>query len=103
MSEDETFAIIAEERRELADVLATLDDEQWSTPSLCEGWTTRVVLGHLMIPLVMSVPKVVLGALRYRGNFDKFSDAASRKLAQQPTEELVRQLRDKAENRFKPP
>ena len=35
------------ERSALAEDLDGLSDEQWSTPSLCEGWTVRDVLAHL--------------------------------------------------------
>jgi uncharacterized protein (TIGR03083 family) len=35
------------ERQALADDLASITDEQWSTPSLCEGWTVRDVLAHM--------------------------------------------------------
>ncbi len=35
------------ERSALVDTLRGIRDEQWATPSLCEGWTVRDVLGHL--------------------------------------------------------
>ena len=31
------MALAAAERRDLADLLDTLTDEEWATPSLCEG------------------------------------------------------------------
>lgn len=37
----------AAERRDLANYLETLTDEQWRQPSLCPGWTVRDVAGHL--------------------------------------------------------
>lgn len=44
-------AVVAEpairQRRRLAEVLAGFDDEAWSHPSRCEGWTNRDVLVHL--------------------------------------------------------
>jgi uncharacterized protein (TIGR03083 family) len=39
--------LAAAERRDLADYLDTLTDEQWGQPSLCPGWTVRDVAGHL--------------------------------------------------------
>lgn len=36
------------QRRRLAGLLAALDDEQWVTPSRCEGWTVRDVISHLV-------------------------------------------------------
>jgi uncharacterized protein (TIGR03083 family) len=35
------------ERHEFADLLETLTDEQWATPSLCAGWTVRDVAAHV--------------------------------------------------------
>jgi Mycothiol maleylpyruvate isomerase N-terminal domain len=42
------LAAIADERRTLADMFDTFTDEQWATPSLCEGWTVRHVAAHLL-------------------------------------------------------
>ncbi|MFI7678590.1 maleylpyruvate isomerase family mycothiol-dependent enzyme [Actinophytocola sp. NPDC049390] len=41
---------IAAERRELAEVLAELSEDQWDTPSLCEGWRVREVVAHMTAP-----------------------------------------------------
>jgi len=38
--------LVAEQER-LEGILATLDDSQWLTPSLCEGWTVADVVLHL--------------------------------------------------------
>ncbi|MEX1006934.1 MAG: maleylpyruvate isomerase family mycothiol-dependent enzyme [Acidimicrobiia bacterium] len=103
VTEDETWAIIASERRDLADAMARFTPEQWATPSLCEGWTVRVVAGHLTMPFEMSLPKAMIGVIRHGGNFDKFADVTSRRLAEQTTDALVHQIRDNADNHFKPP
>lgn len=47
MESDEIWRYIDEQRADLADLLATLTPEQWSTPSLCPGWTVREVAVHL--------------------------------------------------------
>lgn len=36
------------QRRRLLDTLRGLDDEQWATPSRCEGWTVQDVVSHLV-------------------------------------------------------
>ncbi|GAA4773982.1 maleylpyruvate isomerase family mycothiol-dependent enzyme [Actinomycetospora chlora] len=36
------------ERTDLADLLETLEPEQWEAPSLCEGWRVRDVVAHVM-------------------------------------------------------
>lgn len=55
--------LAAAERADLADLLDTLTPEQWEAPSLCEGWTVREVVAHVIsyeelgllgIPLTMA-------------------------------------------------
>jgi uncharacterized protein (TIGR03083 family) len=45
--------IHAERRALLADV-ERLTEEQWSTPSLCSGWSVRDVLGHMTATATMT-------------------------------------------------
>jgi uncharacterized protein (TIGR03083 family) len=47
MDTDEIWRHIDQQRADLADFLDTLTDEQWSTPSLCAGWTVRDVAVHV--------------------------------------------------------
>ena len=44
---DEVVADLAEEQRILDEVLGGLTEEQWSTPTLAEGWDIRDTVGHL--------------------------------------------------------
>ena len=36
------------QRRRLAGLLATFDDESWAAPSRCEGWSAQDVIAHLV-------------------------------------------------------
>src|SRR3954451_7607636 len=47
---DEVMPVVAAEYRRLQAALATLSDDAWQTPSLCEGWTIRHVIAHLTAP-----------------------------------------------------
>jgi uncharacterized protein (TIGR03083 family) len=38
---------VVRQRRRLQALLATLDDDQWATPSRCQGWTVQDVVAHL--------------------------------------------------------
>lgn len=40
--------LAADERRDLADFLATLTPQQWQAPSLCEQWTVHQVVAHVI-------------------------------------------------------
>jgi uncharacterized protein (TIGR03083 family) len=97
------FAEIADERRITADLLATLTDEQLGTPSLCPEWTVKDVGGHLLMPLVTPMPKVMLAMARHRMNFDKASVGLSKDVARRSTADLVDGLRAKADSHFTPP
>lgn len=97
------FAAIASERRSLAELLDSLSVDQQEAQSLCEAWTVRHVVGHLVVPLEVGMPRFALAMLRHRGDFDRANDALARKQAQQPFDQLVDTLRRKAESRFTPP
>lgn len=97
------FDEIADERRALADQLATLTPEQQATRSLCEAWSVHDVLAHLIMPLEVSTPKVVLAVLLAGGSFDRANERVTRRLAQRPFAKIVETLRRKADSRFTPP
>jgi uncharacterized protein (TIGR03083 family) len=49
MSEkDHIKSLLEQEWRELLELSRQLSAEEWNTPSLCEGWTVRDVLAHIL-------------------------------------------------------
>ena len=98
----EVFRMIAAERRQVADLFDTLNDEQWSTPSLCSDWTVRHVAAHLAMPFSVSMPKLLVKMASRRFDFNRVSDEWA-KAEPRSNEELVQFLRDNAEHRFTPP
>lgn len=50
------WAVIRTEREALADDLEPLADEQWQTPSLCEGRSVRDVVAHMAATAQMTPP-----------------------------------------------
>jgi uncharacterized protein (TIGR03083 family) len=44
---DEIWRCVDDQRIELAGLLESLDVEQWTAPSLCDGWRVRDVAAHL--------------------------------------------------------
>lgn len=97
------FDDIADERRALADRFAGLSAAQLATPSLCGEWTIHEVLGHLIVPLEVTLPRFALAIAAARGRFDVANVRLARKQAQRPLDEIVDVLRRKAESRFTPP
>lgn len=57
MAMDQTWPSVHEERRVLAGDLAGLTPVQWSTPSLCAGWTVEDVVAHMTATAKMTPPK----------------------------------------------
>lgn len=100
----DTWAEISAARRELADQLETLDGDAWNTPSLCDKWTVKQVVGHVVMPLTTSIPKIMLAMVGSGFNFDKANDKLSRKIGDEKSpKELVAMLRNNADKKFTPP
>ena len=93
LSPAETTSAAGEERRRLADWLATFTTEQWAAPSLCSAWTVRDVLAHLTTTTRLTVPIVLREAVRARGSFDRMEvNMAAARAARYSTAELLEQL-----------
>ena len=98
------LAEIAAERLAVAEMLDSLTDEQWSTPSLAAGWTVKNVIAHLAMEWNYSIPKVAWRMLKARGNFDKVADQiAKADGAKYTTRQLADQVRSNLTHPFKPP
>lgn len=103
MDNTHTFALVAEERRALADVLDQLTASQLRTPSLCPGWTVHDVAAHVVMILEISTGEAMRAVLVARGNFDKANVALTRRWAKRPSHQITAGLRRNAESRFTPP
>ena len=90
-------------RRLVADFFDDLDQEQLETASLCEAWTVREVLGHLVMPIAGGLGGFLLKVVRAGGSVNRASEATARALARRPVSELTTLLRDKADDHGKAP
>jgi uncharacterized protein (TIGR03083 family) len=103
MDRDETWRIIADQRRGLADLLEPLTPRDWDGPSLCEGWRIRDVAAHLTLPATTGMLASTVEIVRARGSFHRMvHDTAVRK-GSRPVETLVADLRTTADSRRLPP
>jgi uncharacterized protein (TIGR03083 family) len=93
----------AANRRRLADFFDSLDDGQLSSRSLCDAWTVREVLGHLVMPLTGSLAGFLMQVIRSRGSIDKASAAYARDLSRRPLNDLTAILRENADVVVKAP
>ena len=103
MDDDDLFRRTAANRRRAADLLAGLTPEQWSTPSLCAGWTVRELAGHLIMPMEASIPGFLLTLVKARGSAHRAVNMISRDLARRGPAAIVATLREKADSRVRPP
>lgn len=94
---------IANDRRELAEVLDGLSADQWDAPSLCDRWAVRHVVAHLTMPLRYSPARFMLRLAAAGGNFQKMSDGIASRDGELPRAQLIGTLRDRAEYPWKPP
>jgi uncharacterized protein (TIGR03083 family) len=84
------WPIIHAERESLATDLASLSDEQWSTPSLCPGWTVRDALGHMTATAKMTTPKFFAKLARSGFRFhDMSASDIARETAGPPADTLA--------------
>jgi uncharacterized protein (TIGR03083 family) len=65
--------VIHVERAALADDLAGLSPEQWSTPSLCPNWTVLQLLGHLVSSARLTPPSFFAGLAASRFHFHEMT------------------------------
>ena len=97
------WPVIVEERRSVLATFEQLDDHQWDVPSLCEGWTVRDVLAHLVLAAHPPLKRYAAAAVRARGSFDRANHRLAVEDAARPTDELVAAYRSAIPHRFSPP
>lgn len=83
-------------RRDLADLLEGLTEEQLNASSLCAGWSVRDVAGHAVSFLEMSLPTMMFSMAKAGFNTDKAWNANAKKYGAQPVAEIVGKLREHA-------
>lgn len=93
MNADQLWTAIDEQRRRTADLLESLDTDDWAHPSLCEGWRVRDVAAHLTMQ-DMTIGDALRGALRHPGGLNHVIRATACDRAEQRTpDELVAEIR----------
>jgi hypothetical protein len=87
----------------LAAFFEGLDDDQLQRRRLCDAWTVREVLGHLVMPLTGTVRGFLLQVAQARGSLNRASEAVAGELSRRPVRELTSLLRDNADLHGKAP
>jgi uncharacterized protein (TIGR03083 family) len=98
-----TWAMIHSERAALADTLAGLTDQQWSTPSLCDGWTVRQLAAHVLAGAEQTGPHFIGGMVRTGFRFNTLMRHEADRLAALSPAELVARLQARTTTHNHPP
>ncbi|ANZ41772.1 hypothetical protein BBK82_43375 [Lentzea guizhouensis] len=96
--------VVAAERRDQAELLSNLTQQQWEAPSLCAGWRVKEVIAHTTLPYRSSTGRILREMLKARGNFNRASDRMARKDAEQlSTHDLLDSLKANIHHPWTPP
>ena len=103
MERDEKWAVIAGQRRALADLVDDVDEEAWQQPSLCTEWRVKDVAAHVALtPQSPGVVRLLGMGIRARGDFDALNRDLAIRHADRPDADLVAELQLLADSRRKP-
>ena len=86
---DDMRRIALRERARIRATLSTLDEEQWSAPSLCEGWTVRDVAAHLAHNTRAGLYHYLAGLAAVGFNHAEYHRRATVEWTKRPTGQLV--------------
>jgi uncharacterized protein (TIGR03083 family) len=95
--------LVAADFLALADLLDSATEEQWDTPSLCEGWRVREVIAHMTMAARYPEDAFMAELRRYDFDFGRLSNEIAAKDAGLPTGELVASLRSEVMQHWAPP
>lgn len=91
------------ERLALLEVLQRLTPEQWDTPTLCEGWRVRHVVGHLISGTQSTMGGLVGGMIRSGFNLNTFLRDDGLRKGAGPIEDLLGAFETAVEATRRPP
>src|ERR1019366_6588040 len=103
MKPTEIWKYIHAERIDMAQTWSTLTPEQWSSPSWCEGWSVKVVAGHVLAAAEQTTVNFFKEMIQAGFKFDVFAGRAATKVAQVGPSDLVRRLMARTTTTNHPP
>ena len=65
--------LLLDQLEELAALADSFTDEQWDTPSLCEGWKVRDVISHMTLGGAVALPKAAFLLVTNKFDLDGLS------------------------------
>jgi uncharacterized protein (TIGR03083 family) len=95
-------ALIRSERLDLIDFLATLTPQDWSTPSLCAGWTVQDVAAHLASACAVGVGELLAISVRSGLRPNRVNIENARRWSARGPVAILDQLRVNADRGLRP-
>ena len=102
-SKPDTWSQIHEQRQKVGEMLATLNDQQWETASLCVGWRVRDVAAHNVETHLMTPGRFISQYLGTGFRFHAMNARGVDRHKTEPTSDLLAQFRDTAKRSTAPP
>jgi uncharacterized protein (TIGR03083 family) len=100
----DVWSEVTAERNDLCDLLEALTPKEWDAQSLCEEWRVRDVVGHLIAGSgKIRYTEVLVGLARSGFSLNKMLARGAIEIGSQPTEDLLKQLREHATSQTRPP
>lgn len=100
---DDVWTMVHAERAALIEDLAHLGDEEWRTPSLCDGWSVHDVLAHLVDTARTTRIGFVVGLTRARFDFDRQNTVGIERERGATPQETLERFRQVATRTSTPP
>ena len=86
----------------LADLLESLPESEWETPSLCAGWRVREVVAHMTMPTRYTMEQFMAELRDCGDDFIRLSNRVAERDASLSTTTLVGNLRDEVLHQWTP-
>lgn len=95
----EYWSAVCDVRLRVADMLDSLNPDEWDAPSLCSGWRVRDVAGHLALVPSITTWQMISAAPRAGFNPNRINTLLARRAGSVPPPQIVAKLRDHADDR----
>ena len=92
MDDATTWKLIHGERVATVAMLQALSPEQWSQPSLCQGWTVQMTAGHILQAAEQTTGTFLGGMLANGFRFNTMMDRQAHILGALPPKEIIERL-----------
>lgn len=99
----DVWTLVHAERAALIEDLTHLTDEQWATPSLCDGWSVHDVVAHLADTAQETRLRFIARMIRARFDFDRQNTRGIGLVRGATHEETLDRLRQVATRTSTPP